>query len=99
MVEERKNYRSIEIVDGEGRRFDAVSLTNKSQEQAKSIPVGGESPGAGMFLIEQMLDEEGLHQARRRQGRRCHISPCWFANDSKRLPALLRRSGVAVKYQ
>jgi hypothetical protein len=53
MVEERKNDRSIEIVDGEGRRFDAVSLTNKSQEQAKGIPVGRESPGAGMFLIEQ----------------------------------------------
>ena len=80
-------------------RSDALGLTHKSQEEAKGIPIGCKSPGAGMLLVEQILDEKGLHQARRGYRGRGHSSTCRPANDSKRLPALRRSSGVAVRYQ
>jgi hypothetical protein len=64
MVEEGQDDRRIEILDLEGRRLDAMSLMNESQEQAKGVSVGGKSSGAGMFLVEEEVDEKGLHQAR-----------------------------------
>jgi hypothetical protein len=64
MVEEGQDDRRIQILDTEGCRLDAMGLMNESQQQAKGISVGGKSSGAGMFLVEQEVDEEGLHQAR-----------------------------------
>ena len=43
---------------------NAVKQSRRSQEQAKGVSVGGKSSGAGMFLVEEEVDEKGLHQAR-----------------------------------
>lgn len=41
MVEEGQDDRGIEILDTEGRRFDAIGLMSESQEQAKGVSVRG----------------------------------------------------------
>jgi len=99
MVEERQDSGRIEIGDTEGCWLDAFGLVDELQQQAKPVPVCGQGSWAGIFLVEQVLDEEGLHQSCGGYGRCRHNSTLWFAYASKRLAACLNRSGVAVRYQ
>ena len=99
MVKECQDSGRIEIGDTEGYWLDAFGLVDKLQEQPKCVPIGSQGSGTGIFLVEQVLDEEGLHQSCGGDGRCRHNSTPWFAYDSKRLAACLNRSGVAVRYQ
>ena len=93
VVQEGGDKGRVDVCEKQVGRRLAQALLGEAKEKPEAVAVGGNGVGARLPLALEALDEECLEQGR--QGGRGFA----FQARSRRSPASVSNSGVAVRYQ